>query len=252
MVSVSVLEMATNNPPIKSTPFNTLVSCMSVGLCCVNFFQLDGLLSAGKIHSPTILVVVASEVARWAGNKFVFKLDASTREFTIPGARNAGATAKHPSILSNIKNACKMGGLLSTFTLFYALICILMGASYQSNFEETLMLSAVLTAFTVFPIGLFLGPTKTLQYLFYDTFELSCRLEVSHLEMLQYNALGTLIGAWAGSVVAPLDWDRAWQAYPIPNIVGALVGFVFANLHSLLLSTLNITREPVSSDKKTM
>lgn len=145
-----------------------------------------------------------------------------------------------------------MSGLLSTFTVFYAIICILMGASYQSNYEETLMLSAILTAFTIFPIGLFLGPTKTLQYLFYDTFELSCRIEVAHLEMLQYNALGTLIGAWAGSVVAPLDWDRNWQVYPIPNIVGALIGFIFANVHSLLLSAIHMSGEPVSSDKKTM
>lgn len=241
-----------NTSPINSTPFNTLISCVSVSLCCVNFFQLDGLLAAGKIHSPTILIVVASELMRWAINKFAFRLDASAKEFPIPGARNANAATKHPSIVSNIKNACKLSGLLSTFTLFYALICILMGASYQSNYEETLMLSAVLTAFTILPIGLFLGPSKTLHYLFYDTFELSCRMEVSHLELLQYNALGTLIGAWAGSVVAPLDWDRDWQVYPIPNIVGALIGFIFANIHSLLSSAIHMTREPITSDKKTI
>lgn len=249
--------MATKNPPntnpINFTPFNTLISCVSVSLCCVNFFQFDGLLSSGKIHSPTILIVVASEMIRWIVNKFVFRLDASSKDFTVLGARNINATAKHTSIVTNIKNACKLSGLLSTFTLFYALICILMGASYQSNYEETLMLSAVLTAFTIFPIGLFLGPSKTLQYLFYDTFELSCRIEVSHLEFLQYNALGTLIGAWAGSIVAPLDWDRDWQVYPIPNIVGALIGFIFANIHSLLSSAIYMTRDhPVSSDKKSI
>lgn len=241
-----------NTDPINFTPFNTLISGVTVSLCCVNFFQLDGLLSAGEIHSPTILIVVASELIRWAINKFVFRLDASAKDFTISGTRNANATAKPTSIVSNIKNACKLSGLLSTFTLFYALICILMGASYQSNYEETLMLSAVLTAFTIFPIGLFLGPSKTLQYLFYDTFELSCRIEVSHLELLQYNALGTLIGAWAGSVVAPLDWDRDWQVYPIPNIVGALIGFMFANLHNLLSSAIHMSHEPISSDKKTI
>lgn len=29
-------------------------------------------------------------------------------------------------------------------------------------------------------------------------------------------------GAWASSVVIPLDWNRAWQQWPIPNVVGAL------------------------------
>lgn len=243
---------STNKYPIQFTPFNTLISCLAVSLCCVNFFQFDGLLSAGKIHSPTILIVIASELIRWAVNKFVFRLDASSKDFPISGARSANAAAKHTSIVSNIKNACKLSGLLSTFTLFYALICILMGASYQRNYEETLMLSTVLTAFTILPIGLFLGPSKTLQYLFYDTFELSCRVEVSHLELLQYNALGTLIGAWAGSVVAPLDWDRDWQIYPIPNIVGALIGFIFANVHTLLSSAIHMTRDPISIDKKTI
>lgn len=242
----------TKTHPINSTPIQTLISCVSVSLCCVNFFPFDGLLSAGKIHSPTIVIVVACEFIRWAINKFVFRLDASSKEYSFSGVKNANASAKRLSIVSNIKNACTLSGLLSIFTLFYALICILMGASYQKGYEETLMLSAVLTAFTILPIGLFLGPSKTLQYLFYDTFELSCHIEVAHLEMMQYNALGTLIGAWAGSVVAPLDWDRDWQAYPIPNILGALVGFIFANFHNLISSALRMAEEPVSSDKKTI
>lgn len=30
-------------------------------------------------------------------------------------------------------------------------------------------------------------------------------------------------GAWVSSVVIPLDWDRAWQKFPIPNAVGAML-----------------------------
>lgn len=29
-------------------------------------------------------------------------------------------------------------------------------------------------------------------------------------------------GAWASSVVIPLDWNRAWQKWPVPNVIGAL------------------------------
>lgn len=241
----------TKSTPLNSSLFNTSVSCVTVSLCCLNFFQFDGLLSAGKIHSPTILIIAASELIRWATNKFVFALDASSKDFVISGARNASATSKSTSVASNIKNTCKLFVLLTTFTLVYALVCILMGASYHNRYEETLVLSAILTALTVFPVGLFLGASKTLQYLFYDTFELNCRLDVAHLESLQYNALGALIGAWAGSVVAPLDWDRDWQTYPIPNVMGALIGFAGANIHNLLWSVIYMSNESVSDQKKT-
>lgn len=33
-----------------------------------------------------------------------------------------------------------------------------------------------------------------------------------------------VIGAWASCVVIPLDWDRDWQAWPIPVVVGAYIG----------------------------
>lgn len=39
-----------------------------------------------------------------------------------------------------------------------------------------------------------------------------------------YPALGAIWGAWIGALVIPLDWDRPWQAYPNPCVVGACVG----------------------------
>lgn len=29
--------------------------------------------------------------------------------------------------------------------------------------------------------------------------------------MVYYPTVGTIIGAWAGAIVIPLDWDRPWQ-----------------------------------------
>ena len=43
-------------------------------------------------------------------------------------------------------------------------------------------------------------------------------------------ALGALIGAWLGVLPIPLDWDRPWQAWPIPCVVGAIVGCAVASL----------------------
>lgn len=37
--------------------------------------------------------------------------------------------------------------------------------------------------------------------------------------------MGTMIGAWSGAVPIPLDWDRAWQAWPVTVVVGAYLGW---------------------------
>ena len=45
----------------------------------------------------------------------------------------------------------------------------------------------------------------------------------SYSEWLQTADLyAYIIGAWAGCVVIPLDWQRKWQAWPIPNILAGL------------------------------
>ncbi|KAF2087927.1 PIG-F-domain-containing protein [Saccharata proteae CBS 121410] len=38
-------------------------------------------------------------------------------------------------------------------------------------------------------------------------------------------AVGTLVGAWAGAVPIPLDWDREWQKWPVTIVCGAYAGF---------------------------
>ncbi len=42
--------------------------------------------------------------------------------------------------------------------------------------------------------------------------------------------LAALGGAWLGSCAMPLDWDRWWQAWPIPNTFGALAGLLLGSL----------------------
>ena len=42
--------------------------------------------------------------------------------------------------------------------------------------------------------------------------------------LLSRSAMGVLLGAWAGSVVVPLDWERGWQVFPTPALVGGVCG----------------------------
>ncbi|KAF2490104.1 hypothetical protein BU16DRAFT_471018 [Lophium mytilinum] len=42
--------------------------------------------------------------------------------------------------------------------------------------------------------------------------------------------VGTLVGAWAGAVPIPLDWDREWQKWPVTIVTGAYAGYALGKL----------------------
>lgn len=240
--------------PIKFPFVHVVLSHFTVMFCTISFFEDDKFIRTGKLDSPIIYILIAGELLRWSISKFGFGLDASNKEYSISGARLV--SPRHISLATHVKNFCKLCALLAIFLAVYCIVCIILGASYHSQYEGTLALSLLLTALTILPIGLFLGPSKTLQYLFYDTFELNSSFDIWQLELLQYNAFGSLVGAWAGSIVSPLDWDRPWQLYPIPNFVGAVLGFTFANIHTFLSSIVQISDRMIdtsiiSSEKKT-
>lgn len=244
--------------PIKFPFVHVVLSHFTVMFCTICFFEDEEFVRTGKLDSPILYILLVGEILRWCISKYAFGLDISTKEFSMFGSHRSTASSKNgPSIAMKLINLCKSCALLACFFVICMFVCILLGASYQS-YEGTITLSVLLTFLTILPIVMYLGYAKTIQYLFYDTFELSSAFEVWQLELLQYNAFGTLVGAWAGSVVAPLDWDRAWQTYPIPNLVGGVVGFTFANIHTFLSSIVKISdrmTDPtptVASDKKTM
>lgn len=249
--------VARNKPMIpKKFPFlHVVLSHFTVMFCTIRFFEDEKFERTGKLNSSILFILIVGELLRWGISKYMFGLDASNKEYSISGSRLV--SPKHVSIITHVKNVLKLFALLVIFVVIYCIVCVLMGASYHGYYEETLALSLLLTTLTILPIALFLGATKTIQYLCYDTFELSSTFEIWQLKLLQYNAFGTLIGAWSGSIVTPLDWDRLWQSYPIPNIVGAVLGFTFANIHTFLTSIVQtcdrmIDISLINNDKKTI
>lgn len=247
--------MTARTQPIipKKFPFiHVALSHIVVMFCTILFFEDEKFIQTGKLNSPITLLLIVGELIRWGLSKYVFGLDASNKDFTIFGSRQT--STKNVSIVTHVKRLGKLFGLLVIFVAVFIVACILLGAPYHQKYEETLALSLLLTSLTMFPIALYLGPTKTVQYLIYDAFELNSSHDIWHLEMLQCNAIGTLFGAWAGSIVAPLDWDRPWQAYPIPNVFGALVGFTLANIGKFLTSIQQMSDQTdittITTDKK--
>jgi len=45
-----------------------------------------------------------------------------------------------------------------------------------------------------------------------------------------------IFGAWLGSIVIPLDWDRPWQAWPVPCVLGAFLFYSIGAVVGLVVS----------------
>lgn len=113
----------------------------------------------------------------------------------------------------------RAAGLLVVSVMFFHTMAVLFGVPLVENAEETLLFGVHLTSLTVLPL-LLSGSTHcslaALQRTLLESREGPYELRLG--------ALGALAGAWLGCVVLPLDWDRPWQKWPIPCVVGSLVG----------------------------
>ena len=49
-------------------------------------------------------------------------------------------------------------------------------------------------------------------------------------------SIALLFGNWAACIVIPLDWDRPWQKWPIPNVfLGSILFFLVSGLSPAIL-----------------
>ncbi|KAL1402798.1 hypothetical protein pipiens_005912 [Culex pipiens pipiens] len=196
-----------------STKLYINVSVLSIALNATFFAYLiysDRLFDIGHCWSSFVLLLLP--VIELLKQQYVRKA------FQLDGTYQAKKGANTP-----LKEVGGLLGILLLSMLFYGFICLILGAPLD-QFEETVSLAATLTTLTVFPIGLFIGYADTVRLFFSEAFDLRTPLANSYLTLLKNNCIGVILGAWGASVVAPLDWDRPWQVYPVPNVVGAIGG----------------------------
>ncbi|CAR24859.1 mannose-ethanolamine phosphotransferase GPI11 [Lachancea thermotolerans CBS 6340] len=96
-------------------------------------------------------------------------------------------------------------GAALLLTLPCMLIIILMGAPVRMLLRETWLLAAH-CCFLAFPAV-------------YSVF--NCDFKVG---IFKKYFISIAIGCWISCIVIPLDWDRDWQQWPTPLIVGAYAG----------------------------
>lgn len=132
----------------------------------------------------------------------------------------------------------KLAIFLPACAVAYFILIILLGAPITHQHEDTFLLACLLTVLTVFPSCFYSGVDTTISILTGTKWFTGDKI----LEMLQQNILLTLLGAWCGGVVIPLDWDRSWQVWPVPCYIGALIGYTVSQLLTLVKLVPFITK----------
>ncbi|XP_004537684.1 uncharacterized protein C1450.15 [Ceratitis capitata] len=207
----------------KHQLFHLSISLGTV-IVCMTYMQFQGnWATVGSLWSSFIVpIVFIGEVSKVLLARYYSRNDDNS---ITPKQRQKRAS------YFTVKEIC--GGLLlqCLCTVLYAFICIILGAPVLQNYEQTFVLAILLTLQTVSPTVFLLGGSGAMQVCFCEKPDTITKSEDNALGLFKYNAVGGILGAWAGSVVAPLDWDRDWQTYPIPNVVGALLGCALGNIY---------------------
>ncbi|RLU22320.1 hypothetical protein DMN91_004598 [Ooceraea biroi] len=111
---------------------------------------------------------------------------------------------------------------------------VLFGAPVLTDHEETTMLVITLLTLTFVPTSLHLGVDSALDIL------VGAYAQKGNIlaDALRINIQTTILGTWLGATVIPLDWDRPWQAWPIPCVIGALLGYLIGHFVTLIRTLL--------------
>lgn len=215
--------------------FHSAISITALALCALYLWLFDGLSEIGNFwRSPIISLLLASELFKWFVNVKWLKLVGRPKH--IPVTANQRREAH---LIDRIKYALNIIITLMTFFGIYAFACIIFGAAIVEQLTGTISLALILVTLTVLPCVLYLGNRATWEVLFCDEFQLTSKSQTAYLEYVQINAMVCLFGAWISSIVVPLDWDRYWQTYPIPNVCGAIIGMAVSNSYWLLMGIGN-------------
>ncbi|CEF61101.1 Nitrogen permease regulator 2-like protein [Strongyloides ratti] len=104
------------------------------------------------------------------------------------------------------------------------LFCICFGSPFKGYYTETSILATYfcgvlipLIIRTKLPISRIIGVLSTFKK---NSLNQSNIIET---RLAQF----TFIGAWFGCFVIPLDWDKWWQAYPLPALFGQIIEYNF-------------------------
>ncbi|XP_065833323.1 phosphatidylinositol-glycan biosynthesis class F protein-like [Oscarella lobularis] len=115
-------------------------------------------------------------------------------------------------------------GDVLTFTLIgsacFHVLTVLFGAPFFEYVKLTFLYSMLLSVLTVTPASVLLGHNSQGWIRIFLKTNPRTRSEC----ILLGQCCCTLLGTWLGAAAIPLDWERPWQVWPIPCVLGACAG----------------------------
>lgn len=129
-----------------------------------------------------------------------------------------------------LQQKCKyFSKCIITFAILWVsahFFAVIFGAPLIDSVEKTAVWAALTACLISVPGLCVIGP-KPRKWL--SLFNL-VKFDSPQKRSFYYSTVGTVVGSWASSVVIPLDWDRPWQLWPVPGIVGAMLGYAMGVL----------------------
>ncbi|XP_012224933.1 phosphatidylinositol-glycan biosynthesis class F protein [Linepithema humile] len=168
---------------------------------------------------PVLLILTFAEVI-----KLLFPM-LQTETPTIIKIEQRTSPKTKKTWTKNLREIVKFLLIAFALSTVYYIMIVLFGAPVLTEHEETTMLVITLLILTFVPASLHLGVDSALDVLMGSYSQKSNILA----DALRINIQGTILGTWLGATVIPLDWDRPWQAWPIPCVIGALLGYLIAH-----------------------
>ncbi|KDN40961.1 hypothetical protein K437DRAFT_258461 [Tilletiaria anomala UBC 951] len=110
------------------------------------------------------------------------------------------------------------------------LLLMLFGAPVNGQYTPTLTLAAHLTLLGLYAPLHILGEDFKSWLRIFSSWPANAREKV-----LLVITVGPLFGAWLSSAALALDWNRPWQAWPTPCVLGALAGTLGGNVVAIFI-----------------
>ncbi|XP_014468986.1 PREDICTED: phosphatidylinositol-glycan biosynthesis class F protein [Dinoponera quadriceps] len=185
----------------------------------------DNLYNVGKYKFlPVLLILVFAEVI-----KLLFPM-VQTEAPTIVRIEQRASPKAKKSWSRSLRELFKFSLAAFALSVVYYIAIILFGAPVLTDHEETTMLVITLLTLTLVPTSLHLGVDNALDVLM-GAYSQKGNILV---DALRINIQATILGTWLGATVIPLDWDRPWQVWPVPCVIGALLGYLVAHFITLI------------------
>ena len=109
-------------------------------------------------------------------------------------------------------------------TLLFYVVAFSFGAYLLESVLETVLFGATMSVLSVMPILVSVDHVHPHGVL--ERVLIKNEFESKWERALTYLSYGSIVGAWLGALVIPLDWDRWWQQWPLSCLFGAALGSI--------------------------